>query len=89
MIGWAISAGVGVAGLFVFRSWRKDAAIKSGEVMDVRDLLPEGRSLSTSITPTEPKSLNLLRWIFNGVLKHVRAVITNMKAIPMQSLFFR
>lgn len=43
MIGWAISAGVGVTGLLVLRAWRKDAAIKSGEVMDVRDLLPQGQ----------------------------------------------
>ena len=43
MIGWAISAGIGAVGLFVLRAWRKDAAIRSGEVMDVRDLLPDGQ----------------------------------------------
>ncbi|MEM9176568.1 MAG: hypothetical protein AAGC67_15195 [Myxococcota bacterium] len=42
MIGWALGIGVGIVGTFVWRAWRKDAAIKSGEVMDVRDLLPEG-----------------------------------------------
>ncbi len=43
MIGWALSVGVGVVGLVVLRAWRKDAALSSGEVMDVRDLLPEGQ----------------------------------------------
>jgi hypothetical protein len=43
VIGWGISFGVGVVGLFVLRAWRKDAAIRSGEVMDVRDLLPDGQ----------------------------------------------
>ena len=42
MLGWAIGAGAGLAGYFVARSLRKDAAIKSGEVMDVRDLLTDG-----------------------------------------------
>lgn len=43
MFGW-IAAGVAVAlGWVVTRAWRHDAAIKSGEVMDVRNLLPDGQ----------------------------------------------
>ena len=41
MIDWGISAGLGVVGLFVLRAWRKAVAFRSGEVMDVRDLLPD------------------------------------------------
>ena len=43
MLGWAIVAGVGIAGFFVLRSWRQDLALKSGEVMDVRNVLPAGQ----------------------------------------------
>ncbi|MCR9096290.1 MAG: hypothetical protein NXI30_18850 [bacterium] len=43
MLGWAIIAGVGIAGFVVLRSWRKDLALKSGEVMDVRNVLPDGQ----------------------------------------------
>ncbi|GEM_PF-5309094 len=43
MFGW-IAAGVAVPlGWVVMRAWRQDAAIKSGEVMDVRNLLPDGQ----------------------------------------------
>ena len=33
---------VGVSGLLVYRAWQHDAALRSGELMDVRDVLPEG-----------------------------------------------
>ena len=33
---------LGIAGLLAFRSWKQDVAIRSGELMDVRDLSPTG-----------------------------------------------
>jgi hypothetical protein len=33
---------VGVSGLLVCRAWRHDAALRSGELMDVRDVFPDG-----------------------------------------------
>jgi len=35
---------VGVPGLFVYRAWRHDSAMRSGELMDVRDVLPTGEA---------------------------------------------
>ena len=32
---------VGIPGFFAYRAWQVDAAMRSGELMDVRDLLPE------------------------------------------------
>ncbi len=33
---------LGVSGLLVYRAWQHDAALRSGELMDVRDVLPDG-----------------------------------------------
>ena len=35
---------VGVSGLLVYRAWRHEAAVHSGELMDVRDVMPEGEA---------------------------------------------
>lgn len=33
---------VGIPGFLVYRAWRQDVAMRSGELMDVRDVLPTG-----------------------------------------------
>lgn len=43
MLGWALAAVAGGVGWAVARAWRQDLAIRSGEVMDVRDLMPTGQ----------------------------------------------
>ncbi len=35
---------VGVPGFLVYRAWRHDSAMRSGELMDVRDVLPTGEA---------------------------------------------
>lgn len=37
-----VGAALGVVGILAWRSWRQDAAWRSGELMDVRDVLPSG-----------------------------------------------
>lgn len=41
MLEWLAPLATG-AGVFAWRSWHRDAAIRSGELMDVRDLMPAG-----------------------------------------------
>ena len=41
MLPWIVPL-LGIAGLLAFRSWKQDVAIRSGELMDVRDLSPTG-----------------------------------------------
>ncbi len=41
MLPWIVPL-VGLAGILAFRSWKQDVAIRSGELMDVRDVDPSG-----------------------------------------------